>query len=91
MLGYSREDELLADKLSVKYTKKAGYDPEAIISFLEKLKQLERDEPLKPLVGSYARTHPYLPERIAAVKHEVYGKMDFTDYINRSRYDNDSR
>lgn len=83
MLGYSREDEFLADRLSVKYAQKSGYNPEAIISFLEKLKQIEKEAPLRPLVVSYVRTHPYLPERIGAVKQEVYGKMDFNDYINK--------
>jgi len=83
MLGYSREDEFLADELSVKYLEKTGYDPKAVISFLEKLKQLEKEKPLKPLIPSAARTHPYLPERIAATKQRVYGKMDFNDYINK--------
>ena len=83
MLGYSREDEFLADKLSVKYVKKAGFDPQGVVSFLEKLQQLEKEAPLKPIVENYARTHPYLPERIAAVKQEVYGKMEFTDYMNK--------
>ncbi|MBN3038017.1 MAG: M48 family metalloprotease [Candidatus Omnitrophica bacterium] len=83
MLGYSREDEFLADKLSVKYVKKAGFDPKAVVSFLEKLQQLEKEAPLQPIVENYARTHPYLPERIAAVKQEVYGKMEFTDYLNK--------
>ena len=86
MLGYSREDEFLADQLAVKYVKKAGYNPQAIISFLEKLKQIEKEAALKPLISNYARTHPYLPERIAAVKQEIYGKMDFNDYINKSEY-----
>ena len=85
MLGYSREDELLADGLAVKYTKKAGYEPKAVVSFLEKLKQIEKDSPLRPLMPGYIRTHPYLPERIAAVKQEIYGKMDFNDYINKQQ------
>ncbi len=83
MLGYSREDEFLADALAVKYMREAGYRPKAVISFLEKLKQLEKERPLRPLVPSRIRTHPYLPERIAATKQRVYGKMDFDDYINR--------
>lgn len=83
MLGYSREDELLADKLSVKYMQKSGYNPEAVISLLEKLKQIKKEAPLKPLIPYYARTHPYLPERIGEAKREIYGKIDFDDYINR--------
>lgn len=86
MLGYSREDEFLADQLSVKYVRESGYNPEAIVTFLEKLRQIEKETPLKPLIASYARTHPYLPERISHVKQEIYGKMDFNDYINREDF-----
>ena len=84
MLGYSREDELLADQLAVKYVQQSGYNPQAIISFLEKLMQLEKEAPLKPLTASYVRTHPYLAQRIGVVKQEIYGKMDFNDFINIS-------
>jgi predicted Zn-dependent protease len=86
MLGYSREDELLTDRMAVKYMNKTGYKPQAIISFLEKLKKIQKEAPLKPLNSNYTRTHPYISERIAAVKQEVYGKMDFNDYINRGDY-----
>ncbi len=81
-LAYSREDELLADRLSVKYLKKAKFNPEAALTLLEKLKEAEKKEPLRPL--NYARTHPYVPDRIAAVKEEIYGQSDFSDYINKS-------
>ena len=83
MQGYSREDEFLADELAVRYVQEAGYRPEAVISFLEKLRQIEKEKPLRPLIPSWVRSHPYLPERIAAARQRVYGKMDFDDYINR--------
>ena len=38
-LGYSRQDEFLADKLSVKYTKRAGFNPYGMVTFFEKLKK----------------------------------------------------
>jgi len=82
MLGYSREDELMADKLAVKYLRKAGYNALAAVSVLEKLKQIEKEAPLRGLIPAYARTHPFLPERIARIREEIYGKMDFKDYIN---------
>jgi predicted Zn-dependent protease len=72
--------------MAVKYMNKTGYNPEAIISFLKKLKKIQKEAPLKPLRTNYTRTHPYLSERIAAVKQEVFGKMDFNDYINRGDY-----
>lgn len=91
MLGYSREDEFLADRLAVKYVEEAGYDPEAVIIFMEKLKRIQKEMPLKPLMPSFVRTHPYLPERIAAAKQELFGKMDFNDYINREISDYEER
>jgi len=43
-LGYSREDELLADRLGAKYAYKAGYDPYAMVTFLKKLKEKNKEE-----------------------------------------------
>jgi len=80
MLGYSREDELLADKVGVKYADKAGFDPKAMISFLEKLKDVNRKKPIAPL--SYGRTHPYISDRIKTVKQELGENITFKDYIN---------
>lgn len=80
MLSYGREDEIFADKLSVKYTKKAGYNPEGIVKFLQKLWDMQRKEPERPYIAE--RTHPYLSIRISKAKQEISGKMDFVDYIN---------
>ncbi|MCX5716062.1 MAG: M48 family metalloprotease [Candidatus Omnitrophica bacterium] len=80
MMSYGRDDELFADKMAVKYTKKAEYNPEAVPDFLEKLWEVEKDEPLRPYISQ--RSHPYLAVRIAKAKEEVLGKMDFNSYIN---------
>ncbi|MFH1397632.1 MAG: Maf family nucleotide pyrophosphatase [Candidatus Omnitrophota bacterium] len=80
VLGYSREDELLADQLSARYTKLAGYSPKAMISFLEKLADVNRRKPLRP--KNYLKTHPYVPDRIRVVKEEIGEKIGFSDYIN---------
>jgi MAF protein len=80
MLGYSREDELLADQLSVRYARRAGYDPHGMITFLEKLQEIYRRKP--PMQKSYFKTHPYVPDRIRVVKQEIGESIDFTDYIN---------
>ena len=80
LLAYSREDELEADRLAVKYLKAAGYDPDAMIGFLEQLRQVNREEPLRP--RSYARTHPYLGDRIRTVRQEIHGNIEFDDYLN---------
>jgi MAF protein len=80
LLGYGREDELLADQLGARYSKLAGYDPQGMISFLNKLQEVNRRQPLRP--RSYYKTHPYIPDRIRVVKQELGQGMDFDDYIN---------
>ncbi|MFH1247851.1 MAG: Maf and M48 domain-containing protein [Candidatus Omnitrophota bacterium] len=80
LTGYSREDELLADQLAARYAKLAGYNPRAMIDFLETLQDINRRRPLTP--KNYIRTHPYVPDRIRVVKEELGEKIDFTDYIN---------
>ena len=80
MLGYSREDELLADQLGARYAKLAGYNPRAMITFLQKLQDVNRRRPLSPPV--YFKTHPYVPDRIRVVKEELGEGMNFKDYIN---------
>ena len=79
-LGYSREDELLADQLGARYTRLAGYNPRAMITFLEKLQEHNRRKPLQP--KNYLKTHPYVPDRIRVVKQELGEKINFDDYIN---------
>ncbi len=79
-LEHSQADELQADKLSVKYLKKAGYDPKGIAEFLAKLKEEQEKAPVQPY--SYWRTHPHLPQRIAVVNQEISGKIEFKDYLN---------
>ncbi|MFA4990112.1 MAG: Maf and M48 domain-containing protein [Candidatus Omnitrophota bacterium] len=80
ILGYSREDELLADQLGARYAKLAGYDPHAMVKFLEKLQEVEKRRPLRE--KNYYKTHPYVPDRIRIVKEELGESIDFDDYIN---------
>lgn len=64
-LGYSREDEYLSDKLGVKYAFKAGFNPRASLNSLAKLKT---NEGANVKVIGYLRTHPYVDDRIKALK-----------------------
>jgi predicted Zn-dependent protease len=80
LLGYSREDELLADQLGARYAKLAGYDPHGMVTFLTKLQEINRRMPLRE--KSYYKTHPYVPDRIRVVKQEIGEQIDFSDYIN---------
>jgi len=80
ILGYSRDDEMLADELGARYAALAGYDPAAMITFLGRLQDISRRKPLGPM--NYYKSHPYVPDRIRAVKQEMGEKIDFDDYIN---------
>lgn len=74
-LGYSREDELLADRLGVKYAYKAGYDPYAMLSFLEKIKESKGEE----LGVVFLRSHPYASQRIKMLKMQIPVIIDKAD------------
>ena len=78
--GYSKEDEFLADKLSAKYAQLAGYDPKAMIDFLDKLHEIMMKKPSSEYV--YWRTHPFIADRIRVVKQYLGLGMDFKDYMN---------
>jgi predicted Zn-dependent protease len=80
LLGYNREDELLADQLGTRYAKLAGYNPREMVKFLVKLEETNRRKPLRP--RSYFKTHPYVPDRIRVVKQELGDSINFKDYIN---------
>ena len=79
-MEYSQADEYEADRLSVKYLKKAGYDPLGALGVLRKLK--EEQEKADPQPFSYWRTHPHISKRIAVVNQEITGKLEFKDYLN---------
>ncbi|MFA4991480.1 MAG: M48 family metallopeptidase [Candidatus Omnitrophota bacterium] len=66
-LGYSREDELLADRLGAKYAYKAGYDPYAMITFLKKLKDIDKEE----MGFVFLRSHPYTSKRIEMMEKQM--------------------
>jgi predicted Zn-dependent protease len=85
-LSYARKDELEADRMAVRYLEAAGFDPNAMLTFLESMEKAEQYKRtyipsgiLKPL---YASTHPFVSDRIRAVKEELFGVADYVDYLN---------
>jgi len=80
MLANSREHELEADALAVKYLEKAGYDPEAMLRVINKLIKWQMKHRTTP--KRYWYTHPYLSARRAAVNKELKGQLSFDDYVN---------
>jgi predicted Zn-dependent protease len=68
-LHFSRGFEAEADYLGMQYMYKSGYDPQAFISFFEKVQAQEKKKP-----GTLAKafsTHPQTPDRIAKSQDEI--------------------
>jgi predicted Zn-dependent protease len=68
-LHFSRGFEADADYLGLQYMYKSGYDPQAFISFFEKVQAQEKKKP-----GTLAKafsTHPQTPERIGKSQDEI--------------------
>ncbi len=68
-LHFSRGFEAEADYLGMQYMYKSGYDPQAFISFFEKVQAQEKKKP-----GTLAKafsTHPQTPDRIAKSQEEI--------------------
>ncbi len=68
-LHFSRGFEAEADYLGLQYMYKSGYDPQAFISFFEKVQAQEKKKP-----GTLAKafsTHPQTPDRIEKSQLEI--------------------
>jgi beta-barrel assembly-enhancing protease len=68
-LEFSREFEAQADYLGLEYMYRAGYDPQAFVTFFEKIQDLQKHKP-----GAVARAfsdHPQTPDRIAHSQEEI--------------------
>jgi predicted Zn-dependent protease len=62
-IAYSRQLEMEADTLGVRYMAAAGYDPKGSVGFL---KILDQERALNPIdIPAYMMTHPVTQERIA--------------------------
>jgi len=68
-LKFTRDAEREADYLGLQYMYKAGYDPNAFVSFFEKIEAEERRHPGSiPKVFS---THPPTPDRVQKAQEEI--------------------
>jgi len=68
-LSFSRGFEAEADYLGLQYMYKTGYDPQAFVSFFEKVQAKEKKKP-----GTLAKafsTHPQTPDRIEKSQQEI--------------------
>lgn len=66
--GFSREQELVADKEAVALCMRTGYDPAGLVRFLERL---EQTTPQQLGLQNVMSTHPERPSRISALKKLV--------------------
>ncbi len=68
-MKFKRNFEAEADYLGLQYMYKTGYDPQAFISFFEKIQAKEKKKP-----GTIAKafaSHPQTPDRIEASQKEI--------------------
>jgi hypothetical protein len=68
-MKFQRSFEAEADYLGLQYMYKTGYDPQAFISFFEKLQAKEKKKP-GTLAKAFA-SHPQTPDRIEASQKEI--------------------
>ena len=69
VLGITRKSEEEADQLGTQYLWNTDFDPNAFITFFEKLQAEEKDEPGK--FAGFWRTHPGMDDRIEKVQEEI--------------------
>ena len=68
--GYSRRDELEADRLGLRYAHRAGFNLEGMVTFFEKLLK-EHPEDAMDRAAAWQRTHPLTSDRIEQAKAEI--------------------
>jgi predicted Zn-dependent protease len=67
--GYSRDAERQADHDAIIFMTRAGYNPNQLPVFFEKLMSLEQSQPSK--IESWFATHPGSQERVQATRAEI--------------------
>jgi beta-barrel assembly-enhancing protease len=86
-IAYTRQLEMEADTLGVRYMASAGYDPKGALGFL---KILDQERALNPIeTPAYLMTHPITQERVANVELVIRSlprrdaKSDEADHLKR--------
>ncbi len=86
-IAYSRQLEMEADTLGVRYMTSAGYDPAGSLGFL---RTLDQERSLNPIdVPAYMMTHPVTQERVANVQlvirslGNVQSKSESLDHLKK--------
>ena len=86
LMGITRESEREADQLGIQYLWNAGYDPNAFVSFFEKMQEDEKSKPGR--MAGWFRTHPSTTDRIVAAMNEQRYLPEKDNYlVNSSEFD----
>ena len=68
-LQYQRDFEEQADWLGVQYMYRAGYDPQQLIAFFQKIEALQKTKPR--LISKTFSSHPQTPGRVERTEREI--------------------
>jgi predicted Zn-dependent protease len=79
LMGITRESEREADQLGIQYLWNSGYDPNAFVSFFEKMQDQEKSKPGR--LAGWFRTHPSTDDRIMAALDEQRFLPEKDNYI----------
>jgi beta-barrel assembly-enhancing protease len=86
LLGITRESEREADVLGIQYLWNTGYDPNAFVSFMEKMQEQEKAKPGR--LAGFFRTHPYTIDRITySMDEEKYLPEKDNYIVDTSEFD----
>jgi predicted Zn-dependent protease len=90
LLQFSRNFEAEADYFGVQYLYRAGYDPNALVNFFEKIQALEKRKP--GTLSQAFSTHPPTPERMRRTQKEIAKVLPARDhYVETTSEFNDVR
>lgn len=85
--GYTRSAESQADRLGLRYTARAGYEPRGLVGFLRTLQNLHGEIPQRDIL--FMRTHPFLADRIRRADNDMdqYTRLvSDTPIVGRARF-----
>jgi predicted Zn-dependent protease len=77
-LKFSRDFEAEADYYGVQYMYKAGYDPNGLVSFFEKIEAREKKKP--GMLSRAFATHPQTPDRVRKSQKEIAAILPAGDH-----------
>ena len=86
-LKFNRDAEREADYLGLQYMYKTGYDPNAFVTFFEKIEADEKHQP--GTIPKLFSTHPPTPDRVVSIQKEIENVLPSRDQyiVTTSEFD----